>query len=427
MNIGFVGLGKLGLPCALAMSTALNSEILGYDLNPEVKNYIENKKVPYMEKDIDIYLNSGRVNFQDNLESVIVNSDTVFIAVQTPHEEKFEGITPVPDDVQDFNYSYIIKCNQDIKAILDQNPNKKINIVVISTMLPGTMRDNILPIYQNIRDRVNILYNPYFIAMGTTIEDFLYPEFVLIGKEDDAPYPHEIANLYRAITQAFIHVVRIESAELAKVAYNTFIGMKIIFANALAEMTRKNGGDVDEVINVITSANKRIISPAYMRAGLGDGGGCHPRDQIAMSYLATKLDLSSNIFEFVAKTRDDQTYEMAKFIKRHQDRRNQQVVILGEAYKKNINLTVGSPVKLLEYYLTELGVDFIVFDPIVKDEILNVDQPKIFFIGTPHDIFKKISIPINSMVIDVWGYHGVPTIPLQYGVFSVFPGKMPYS
>jgi UDPglucose 6-dehydrogenase len=426
MNIGFVGLGKLGLPCALAMGTKLNTTILGYDLNQDVKKYIEDKNVPYLEKDIDYYLNSGKVSFQENLESVILNSDTVFIAVQTPHEEKFEGITPVQNEVQDFDYSYIIKCNQEIKNILDKHTNKKINIVVISTMLPGTMRDNILPIYADIRDRVDVFYNPYFIAMGTTIEDFLHPEFILIGKEEKTRLPREIINMYNQIANVPVHVVLMESAELAKVSYNTFIGMKIIFANAIGEITRKVGGDSDQVIDVLSSANKRIISSAYMRPGMGDGGGCHPRDQIAMSYLAKKYDLSVNIFDFVAKARDEQTLELAKIIKRHSDNTNMSVVILGEAYKKNINLTVGSPSKLLQYYLKELNVDFTVVDPLVyKNQIVNFDGPKIFFLATPHDIFKNLVLPIHSILIDVWGNFSNLNITRQYGVLIRYPGKVP--
>lgn len=422
MEIGFIGLGKLGLPCASAMSVKLEQPIYGYDKNENIREYILDKKVPYIESKMEEYLERCDVIFQNSIEEVILKSETVFIAVQTPHEEKFEGITPVPEETANFDYSYLIECNAEIRDVLLRNPDKKINISIISTVLPGTIRKHILPLYEEIKDRVSLFYNPYFIAMGTTIEDFLFPEFVLIGKDGDSD-PTPMYNIYQGLTSAPIKFVAYESAELAKVSYNTFIGMKIIFANALTEITEKIGGDTDEVIDVLSLGNRRIISSSYMRAGMGDGGGCHPRDQIAMSWLAKDLDMSSDIFGFVAKTRDAQTKRMAERIKKYLSGSNLELVILGQAYKKNVGLTIGSPVKLLQHYLDELEVSYQIIDPLVTNEKIEFDSPKMFFVATPHDIFKNLSIPLESIVIDPWGNLGNPSIPFQYSVGYIHPGK----
>ena len=110
--------------------------------------------------------------------------------------------------------------------------------------------------------------------------------------------------------------MQIESAELTNVAYNTFIGFKIVFANALGEICETLGlGNVDEVTEALALATDRLISGKYLKAGMGDGGGCHPRDQIAMSYLAQKLNLSTDPFTWLAKSRDAQTLRQAEIIR----------------------------------------------------------------------------------------------------------------
>jgi UDPglucose 6-dehydrogenase len=419
MNIGFIGLGKLGLPCAAAMSVQANTKIFGYDKNEKVKDYIKTSTVPYVEKDVESFLSRADIEFLGSIDDVVENSNIVFIAVQTPHDPRFEGITPMPDERSDFDYSHLRNVVSDVVSYMEKNKDKTINLVVISTVLPGTINREIIPLLRTVKNRVNFIYNPYFIAMGTTIEDFLNPEFVLMGSEWGEA--EELINFYKTFLSADIKQISIESAELAKVAYNTFIGFKIVFANALAEITEAVGGNVDEVTDILSTATKRIISPAYMSAGMGDGGGCHPRDQIAMSWLAQRIGMSFDIFEFIAKARDKQTEKHAKYLKYLQDVEypGTEVVILGESYKKNIGITTGSPSKLLQHYLDELEVKYTVIDPFVKEEEIVFDDRKLFFVATPHDVFKNLSMPLRSQVIDPWGNSTTP----QYGVMGASLGR----
>lgn len=413
MEIGFIGLGKLGLPCALAMSVHSNKTIHGYDISPKIKDYLETKSVPYVEKEIDHYLQEGSISLTGSVDEVISASDIVFIAVQTPHEPRFEGVTPIPEERADFDYSFLVEAVRKVnEAAL--NYDKRIDVVIISTVLPGTINATIKPLIT--ATNINLIYNPYFIAMGTTIEDFLRPEFILIGANEY----ERLVNFYKSFISAPVCVVRTTSAEIVKVTYNTFIGMKIIFANMIGEMVEKlDAGCANDVIYALSHATKRIISPAYMRAGMGDGGGCHPRDQIAMSWLSKRLDLSTDMFEFIAKTREEQTKFFAKILQREQKISGLEVVILGESYKKNIGLTIGSPVKLLEYYLDELGVVYEVLDPYLNNQPISFDKHKIFFVATPHDDFKSLSLPMQSIVIDPWG----ESLTHQYTVFTKNIGR----
>jgi UDPglucose 6-dehydrogenase len=400
-NIGFIGLGKLGLPCAAAISVKTGLQISGYDVNPEVKKYIESKKIPYIEAECEEYLEKSRISFEESVRDVVLKSDLIFLAIQTPHEVQYEGITPTPNIKSDFNYRYLCESiEQVIDSVLETN-KEKLTLVVISTVLPGTMRKHVYPILNRAGERISFCYNPFFIAMGQTIQDFLNPEFVLIGS-DDYKSATELAKFYRQIHDKPSRIMMLESAELTKVAYNTFIGFKIAFANSLAEIVKVTGGNVDEVTDALASASDRLISGKYLRAGMGDGGGCHPRDQIAMSHLAENSNLSSDIFGFLAKTRDAQTLRLAEEIQMHAVNYRLPVCILGLAYKPGINLTVGSPSLLLIHYLELLGVKHTAWDPYITGIEFPTD-PHLFFVATKHKEFISLEFPPNSVILDPWG------------------------
>ena len=107
--------------------------------------------------------------------------EIIFVAVQTPHDPKYEGITKLPDERVDFDYTYLVNCIKNLSKYVDENGEEKI-VVIISTVLPGTIRKHVIPI---MSEKIKLCYNPFFIAMGTTIKDFLDPEFVLFGVYDD--------------------------------------------------------------------------------------------------------------------------------------------------------------------------------------------------------------------------------------------------
>ena len=152
--------------------------------------------------------------------------DIIFIAVQTPHEAEFEGKTPTPKTRKDFDYRHLVEAAKNLAIGLNDNPGKNPMIVVISTVLPGTMRELVLPILLEVKSDFKFAYNPYFIAMGTTIFDFLNPEFILIGA-NNSNAAKELENFYSFLNKK-CNKMDIESAELTKVAYNTFIGFKIM-------------------------------------------------------------------------------------------------------------------------------------------------------------------------------------------------------
>jgi len=112
-RLGFIGLGKLGLPVALAIESKGHT-VCGFDTNPDVKKYIDEKKLPYREEGAEELLKSTQIVFHKNITEVVKNSDIIFIPVQTPHDERFEGITRLPRARADFNYKYLVRATYDV-------------------------------------------------------------------------------------------------------------------------------------------------------------------------------------------------------------------------------------------------------------------------------------------------------------------------
>lgn len=403
MKIGYVGLGKLGLPCALA-TERYGHEIYGSDTSERVKGYIENRQIPYMEAGAQELLENTNLQLCD-LATVVRESEIIFVPIQTPHEPRFEGTIPVPRSRADFDYHYLIDGIKAISKVLDQEIKESRIVVIISTVLPGTINEQVRPW---LSEHIQLCYNPYFIAMGTTIPDYINPEFVLLGG-DDEDVMQKVTEFYATIHDAQVFRTTIDSAELIKVAYNTFIGMKIVFANTMMEICEKTGADCDAVTDALTLAGSRLLSGRYLSGGMGDGGGCHPRDNIALSWLARKLNLSHDIFEDLMVAREQQTAWLSNSLFRARRDSNLPIVLMGRAYKANVNLTIGSPALLLGYYLKESNTEFMSYDPYLDKKA--PDYPAIYFISTNHDQFLEFPFPEGSVVIDPWGY-----IPDQEGI-----------
>jgi len=397
-----MGLGKLGLPCALGFEGKGGFQVIGYDVDPNVSIYLDIKKVPYREEKLEEFLEKSKIRNVESPKILVDECDVIFVAVQTPHEKLYEGISPVPDSRKDFDYTYLLNSIVQLAEAI-KNSDRNPMIVVISTVLPGTMGKLVLPILESTGKKVRFCYNPYFIAMGTTLPDFLNPEFILVGavNGEDAEI---LESIYARIHSAPVRKMSIASAELTKVAYNTFIGFKIVFANAIAEICDAKGANADEVTNALANANVRLMSPKYLSAGMADGGGCHPRDQIAMSWLAKDISMSTDIFGWLANARDLQTFRQATLISEYQNRYQLPILLLGWSYKPETNLTVGSPAILLGHYLESSGKAFEVYDPYIYPENQKLlDSPKLIFVSTKHEEFKYIKVSQGSVVIDPWG------------------------
>ena len=404
MKIGFLGLGKLGLPVALAVESK-GHQVVGTDINEITLRNIRFKTLNYVEKGAEELLKKSKLKLQ-TLDKIVEESDIIFVPIQTPHEKKYEGITRMPEERADFNYEFLINGIKELNEEIEKQGKDK-TVIIISTVLPGTISKFIKPI---LGTHLKLCYNPFFIAMGTTIEDFLNSEMILFGV-DDKGAAKQAQKFYKTINKAPFHKTTLENAELIKVIYNTFISTKIAMMNTVMETCHHlPNTDVDDVTEALSKCDNRIISSKYLTGGMGDGGGCHPRDNIALSYLARKFKLSYNWYDNIMKQRENQTEWLADLI--IENKGDKQINILGKTFKPETNIETGSPSILLKNILEEKGETVRMWDPYVDDsDIMKVKDeyewdkvPQLFFIGTKHKTFIDFYFMPGSVVIDPFRY-----------------------
>lgn len=391
MRIGIVGAGKLGLPVALAIQDK-GHDVLVYDVSPEVQKTIESRELPYQEVEAPELLKRDGLK-TGSLQDVVAHSEIIFCAVQTPHELRFEGIGRLPNDRADFDYTYLKKAVSDI-ASEAKRQKKRVVLVVISTCLPGTFRKHIKPL---LNQYVDYVYNPFFIAMGTVISDFLNPEFVLLGYDNDKS-PNIVHNFYNTIHDKTHFPTDITTAEAIKVSYNTFITMKTVLANTWGEIAHKVGANIDDIYRAWSLATDRLISPKYLKSGMGDGGGCHPRDNIALSWLAEDIGLSHNLFEDLMKSREDHAEWLADLAVDVANRRSLPLILLGRSFKPRTKIETGSPAILVANIIREKHD----YEPIHVENLRELKKAT-YLLTTQHKRYLEYDFPTGSVVIDPFG------------------------
>ena len=330
-KIGFIGLGKLGMPCAEAIARK-GFDVAGFDIARRTSNLIE---------------------IRESIEDVCRDRDIVFVATPTPHEDGYDGREPTSHlPVKDFNYDAVKKvltrCNKHMGITQ--------TLVLISTVLPGTCRRELQPLVTNTK----LMYNPYLIAMGTVADDMINPEMIMIGSKNGLSGKNckirseLLESFYNQVCDNYprIEFGTFEEVESMKIFYNTFISNKIALVNMIQDVSHKLGNmDVDKVTEALAKSTKRIVSAKYMKSGMGDGGACHPRDNIALRWLAKDLDLGYDLFESIMTAREQQAETMAKAILEY----GENVHFTSDSYKPGTTLVDGSYSLLVQHYVKKHG------------------------------------------------------------------------
>lgn len=403
-----MGAGKLGLPIALAIEQAGYSVQI-CDPDERVAKYLSGEmQYPHLEASVRELLKITTIK-SVGVKDLVAHSDLIFVCVQTPHGEGLDGTKPYYGvKPQDFDYSHLQKAVADLSYEI-QEQGKPCCMAIISTVLPGTTRGLLLPM---IPPCAALVYAPQFAAMGTVIHDFIHPEFFVFGGDG---MDHPMVRVVEEFVEGFYKVFKkqgeclsFETVELLKMAYNVFIGLKITFANYLMDTAdRIRGCNVNHVSLILRHATKRIISPAYLRGGLPDAGPCHPRDALALAYLANKLNMFHDLPLMLMQMRDTQAQRMATCLVVEATKRNLPMMILGKAYKPETNLTDGSAALLIAHMLTTDGYKFRHWDPHVdgNEGMLESEQdPVVVLIATPHQEFAWVGYPKGSVIIDPFRY-----------------------
>ena len=286
MNISIIGLGKLGA-CMAATYASKGHHVIGVDINQTFVDAINNGRAPVDEKDLQdtISLAKDTLRATTDYTDAISNSDITFIIVPTP----------TADDNDGFSAQYVVASCKDIGNALKSKDAYHL-VVLTSTLLPCECEKQVIPTLEEASGKkcgvdFGFCYSPEFIAIGTVIRDLLHPDFFLVG-ESDKKAGDVIESFYHSVSDNDVPVRRmsIPSAELTKISVNSFLTMKITYANMLTEIAEHIPGvNIDDVTGAV--GNDKRIGSAYLRGGLGYGGPCFPRDNRAFAYMAKQRNV----------------------------------------------------------------------------------------------------------------------------------------
>lgn len=428
-SISVVGLGKLGL-CLATIFADKGYIIKGIDISKFVVDSVNQGKSPIFEPGLQelITKNRERLSATEKYDT-IKETDATFVIVPTPSNEfgefSLKFVTPVMEQVG--------------KSLATKNGYHL--VVLSSTVMPGSMDSEVIPILEKFSGKkcgvdFGLCYNPEFIALGDVIQGFLKPDFVLVG-ESDPKAGELISEIHRSISDAPIERMNFVNAEISKISVNSYVTMKISFANTLAEICENiPGGDANKITTAI-GKDKRI-GPAYLKGALGYGGPCFPRDNIAFSRFAEKVGVQAQLANSTHKINTNQVQRIIKLIGTIGITSSKTIGVLGLTYKPRTDVLDESQPLMIVKALKEKGFNVIAYDPayakrenhlenICLTETLDdcILQSDVCIVTTPWKKISEINPSKfeNKTILDCWRIYDSKSFPSSTKYFVV--GKNP--
>jgi len=415
-NISVIGLGKLGLPLAVC-SAFRNFNVVGIDVNKKTIAAVKNKKAPFFEPRLQELLNKSekRLHVSTDHSLAISKSDISIVLVPTPS-----------DSYGKFSNKYLKAALTQLGKSLKKSSKPNHIFIVSSTVMPTTINSKIIPLLEKVTGRkvgngFEVGYAPDFVALGSVVNDFLNPDFVLIG-EDRAVIGKTMKKIYSRLTMnnPVISRMSLVSAEITKIAFNNYLTTKISFANMLANICEKlPGSEIDKITETL-GYDKRI-SKNYFKGALAFGGTCFPRDIKALLVLLGSLKLNSSMINGVNQINKYQHKNLSSLVlKTIKKSKPKKISVLGLSFKPNTSVTeASSGIKLLEKLLKN-NVKPVIFDPVLGLETRKKYKNKVVFSSSARKCIKGADLVIittpdvefsrlkekdfknNAQIIDCW-------------------------
>jgi UDPglucose 6-dehydrogenase len=415
MQVSVVGLGKLGA-CMAACIASKGFSVIGVDVNPVTLRRIQSGEAPVVEPGLAELMakTKDHLTGMDDYSQAVLQSSVTFIVVPTPSEEG-----------GGFSLRYVKQAAREIGRAL-RKKNSYHLVVLTSTVLPGSSAYGVIPLLEQesgkrCGEEFGFCYGPEFIALGSVIRDFLNPDFVLIGQFDQRS-GEVLESFYRCVCENKPPVSRLGliNAELAKISVNTYVTMKITFANMIAALCEQlPGGDIDAVTSALGLDSR--IGPRYLKGALGYGGPCFPRDNLALAFLARQVGMRATL----AEATDTYNRTMAdSLVKRIASLlpAGATVAVLGLSYKPETCVVEESQALYLAQRLASAGVPTIVYDPLAMEnarQVLGrtvkyadsleqcVREANALVLATPDKEFARLGngalqVRSGQMVFDAW-------------------------
>jgi len=381
MNICVIGAGYVGLITALCFAKKEN-KVICVERDIEKLNMLRNGKPTIfedgLEKLLKESLNVNRVQFTDDLELGIRSSDIIFIAVGTPTKENWDVDIGQVEGVINLISTYI----------------SKYKIIVTKSTVPvGTQKyiENKLIQNQVPREYFDVVSNPEFLREGKAIHDFFHGDKIVLGCESQKALK-VMKKLYEPFNIKMV-LTNPETAELIKYTSNALLSVKISFMNEIANLCNKACADID-VIAYALGLDKRI-SPLFLKAGIGYGGSCFPKDTKALIKISENYNCNLNIVKTTVDVNEKQRVLPVDILREHyKEIEGKMVAILGLTFKPDTDDIREAPSLYIIEKLLKNKVNIKAYDPMVTNNIRNV-FPDIMYCD---DMYKCI-VDCDAMII----------------------------
>ena len=353
LRVGVVGTGHVGLVTCVAMAE-MGHQVIGTDVDPERVAQLQEGHPPFAEPRLAELLDkgraSGRLSFTFDAAGAIREADVVFICVGTPPRASGKANLIAVE-----------------RSVLEVARHAEVPVVVAekSTVPTGTA-DRLRKLLRSQRPdlQIEVVSNPEFLREGRAVEDALNPDRILVGAGSEWAF-ERMRLLYAPFVENGCSIIEtdIATAELAKYASNAFLAMKVSFINAVARLCERSGADVLSVARIMGSDPR--IGPAFLKAGLGYGGSCFPKDLLAFEQFATGLGYDFPLLREIGRLNEQAMeavfHQIEDALWVLDDKR---VALLGLAFKPGTDDVRFSPALALARRLLNEGARVVGFDPL---------------------------------------------------------------
>jgi GDP-mannose 6-dehydrogenase len=353
MRIGIYGMGYVGAVSAACFADA-GHHVIGVDVSTEKVDQINKGQSPIVEPGLSELLaraiQQGRLRATTHTPEAIEATDLSLICVGTPSQRN-----------GDLDLHYIEAVCKEIGSAL-RNRSVYHTVVVRSTVLPGTVRNVVIPILESASGKTagedfGVAMNPEFLREGTAIRDFSEPPMTVIGQYDEKT-GDSVAQLYSQLPAPLLRR-DIEVAELVKYACNSWHATKITFANEIGQLAKAVNVDGREVMEIVCLDRKLNISSHYMRPGFAFGGSCLPKDLRALNYRAGQLGVDVPMLGSLIRSNRTMIERAVDMIESYDSKR---VGLLGLSFKAGTDDLRESPLVQLAEALLGKGYQLSIFD-----------------------------------------------------------------
>jgi len=360
-SVGIVGLGKLGLPLATVIAKA-GFDVLGVDNSSSLIQKLNSKNFgDFTEPKLQEYLETSctRMIFSDSMP-ILQKTQLVYLILPTPSKEDGK-----------FNSSVIEKACEDLVQIW-KDSRLEHTIVIVSTVNPGDTQRINLNLQKRLIEfntKVELLYSPEFIALGSVIKNLECPDTILIGCDNNSsPGMLRHLNIMNAITETKsvpTKVMSFQEAELAKILVNCFVTMKISFANFVGQLSYAFPEHVsaDKILDAVGEDSR--IGKLYLRSGLGFAGPCFPRDNRALTAVSRDFGLDAKLSKAVDSINSSIPVETVKRLASQFTHGS--LGIVGVAYKKDTTVIEESQTLEIAHLWSEEIGEVLWWDPLVQE------------------------------------------------------------